>query len=67
MKVMADTINGVFYVDSFDDYSDIQPEILSEEDFYDELKTLSDDRVVAAELSKDMRVKIEAHYGIRKL
>ena len=60
MKVVADTINGVFQVESFDG-SEI---ILSAKDFYESLSTLADGEVIGCEDLAEYQDKIDAEYGI---
>ena len=59
MKVIATAVNGVEKVESFDD---VQP--VSFELFLSCIKDLSDDDVVACDLTEDEATKIEAEYGI---
>ena len=62
MKVMADIINGVFKVDSFDDFNGA--DVMSQEDFYSSLPDLSDGEIICADIDSTMARKIEAEYGI---
>lgn len=63
MKVIADTINGVQKVDSFDDV-EATVDVLDEAFFYDYLKGLGDDELIGADISDEMAEKIRATYGI---
>ncbi len=62
--VMADTVNGVFFVDGFD--ADDSASIVDQDSFFDSLADLSDDVLIAAEIDSDMEAKIKNAFGIRE-
>ena len=63
-KLIADTINGVTLVDSFDDCHGI--EIIDEEAFMDNLDYLSDNDTIGSEVSKSIYESIKEEYGVRE-
>ncbi len=63
-KLIADNINGVCETDDFDN-GDNQPEILSEQDFYDSLSTLARNDFIGSTVSEEIYQKIETEYGIK--
>ena len=63
-KLIADTINGVTLVDSFDDFHGI--EIIDEEAFMDNLDYLSDNDTIGSEVSKSIYESIKEEYGVRE-
>lgn len=63
-KVMADTVNGVFFVDDFD--SDDGASIVDQDNFFESLHDLSEDALIAAEVDSDMEAKIKDAFGIHE-
>jgi len=69
MKAIATTTNGVEYIDDEVSFSDIGKEIniLSAENFYESLKSLTDDEVIGCEsLLGHYEGKVCDEYGVRK-
>ena len=67
MKVMADNINGIFEVSSFDDYDGC--EVLSAPDFWEYLTynaDCSNNKTIGAELDVDWFNRIADEYGIQQ-
>ena len=64
VKVMADNINGIFTVSSFDDYDGC--EILSAPDFWECLADCYHNKTIGAELDKKWFKKIADEYGIQQ-
>ena len=59
MEIQADTVNGCYLVDNFDD----DTKILNEYDFYDELHTLTHG-IIGAKVGDEIYHKIYDEYGI---
>jgi len=60
MKVVAETVNGVTEVESFDGVE----VILSAEDFYESLSTLDDGEIIGCEDLGDYEETVKKEYGI---
>lgn len=58
MKLQADNINGVYQVEEF------EGTILSQEDFYESLRSNPDGSIICAEVDTAMVDKIAGEYGI---
>lgn len=63
IKLIADTINGVYKVDSFYDYDSNDLTTMGQSDFYDTLKT-DFTGAIGAEVTESMAELIDAEYGI---
>lgn len=59
-KLQADTIRGVYEVESFE-----HEVTLNENIFFEELRTLEDGEVACCEVSEEMYNKIKEKYGIK--
>lgn len=60
-KVVADTINGVQIVESFDSDVEVYED---EENFFEELATQDDDEIIGCVITESMKEKIDEMYGI---
>jgi hypothetical protein len=58
MKLQADNINGVYKVSEF------EGDVLSQEHFYESLRSNAADSIICAEVDAEMAEKIQEEYGI---
>ena len=70
IKVMADLINGIFTVKSFEDY-DQECEVLSQQDFIESLRDgvysrLVTGELIGTELDRNKFREIKEEYGIQQ-
>jgi len=65
IKVMADLINGIFTVSSFEDY-DQECEVLSPADFIESLNDLEAGELIGTELDRNKFREIKEEYGIQQ-
>ena len=63
-KVMADNINGIIEVSSFDDY-DQECKVLSQQDFIESLDDLEVGELIGTELDRNKFREIKEEYGIQ--
>ena len=56
--LQADTVNGVYFVDDF------EGEVMSQNDFYEELDVLDCGKIINCYATASMIAKIEDEYGI---
>ena len=62
IKVMADNINGIFIVKSFDDYDGC--EVLSQQDFIESLREEKVGELIGTELDRNKFREIKEENGI---
>lgn len=65
LQLMADTANGCFVVESFDNYNECN--VGSQVEFYKSLDSLKDGETICASVDEEMFQKIYEEYGIQIL